>query len=564
MGSQSSAMNWKDRLRRELEFVYGAPEGPKLAETLIKLAESQRVENFHQDFNNPSEVILITYGDQVQRDGEPPLATLRYFLRNHIKDLVDGVHLLPFYPWSSDDGFSVMDFFAVDPSLGTWEDIRALGSDFRLMFDGVFNHASAKGVWFAKFLNEEPGYRDFFTTVEGSPDLSKVVRPRALPLLTEFQTKEGLRRVWTTFSADQADLNFRDPFVMRSLCEALLFYLRQGARLVRLDAIGFIWKETGTSCIHLPQAHALVRAWRAIVDGAAPGARLVTETNVPHADNISYFGDGSNEAHMVYNFALPPLVLHTLRSGSAVAINRWASNLETPSQETAFFNFLASHDGIGLNPARGILEESEINALVAAVREGGGFVSMKALPGGGEAPYELNMNFLDALAVGTDFDTAVARFLCAHAIAFALAGIPGIYFHSLFGSRGDVKGAQISGIPRRINREKFELHNLEEELGRPDSLRSQIFQGLASLLRARKSLSALAPASPQWIEDFGTGVVAIRRGSESNPVICLHEISGVPVEFPLDGSWRDAISGCIHTDSVKLPRLGIAWLSRVS
>jgi glucosylglycerate phosphorylase len=430
-----------------------------------------------------------------------------------------------------------------------------------VMVDAVFNHASAQGEWFRKFQNGEAGFEEFFATVEGEPDLSRVVRPRALPLLTEFPTVRGTRRVWTTFSADQADLNFHDPFVMRSVCEALLFYLRQGARLVRLDAIGFIWKEPGTTCIHLPQAHALVRAWRALADGAAPGARIVTETNVPHADNISYFGNGWNEAHMVYNFALPPLVLHTLRSANSTAFHRWASTLRTPSPETAFFNFLASHDGIGINPARGLLGEEEIDSLVRTAREAGGFVSMKSLPGGGEAPYELNVNFFDALAAGVNEETALARFLAAHAIAFSLAGIPGVYFHSLFGSRGDIEGAKASGIPRRINRQKLDLETLETELAQPNSLRMRIFSGLSRLLQVRKSQSVFAPAAPQTLEDFGPRLVAIRRGEGADSVLCLHEISGTTAEVSLDGRWRDLLSGRIHRGSAVLPPLGVAWLT---
>jgi glycosidase len=558
-------MRWDERLLAELVEVYGSDVGARLAEELIEMAQKNRSAGAEADarlFEDPGAAVLISYGDQVTSPGEAPLATLGNFLRNHVAGLTRGVHVLPFYPWSSDDGFSVEDFFAVDPALGGWEDIRALAGDFYLMVDAVFNHASAKGEWFRKFQNGEPGFEEFFATVEGEPDLSRVVRPRTLPLLTGFSTARGARRVWTTFSADQADLNFRDPFVMKSVCEALLFYLRQGARLVRLDAIGFIWKEPGTTCIHLPQAHALVRAWRALAEGAAPGAMIVTETNVPHADNISYFGDGWNEAHMVYNFALPPLVLHTLRAGDAAALNRWAATLKTPSTKTAFFNFLASHDGIGINPARGILSAAEIECLVDGARAAGGFVSMKSLPEGGEVPYELNVNFFDALAAGVDVETALGRFLAAHAIAFSLAGIPGIYFHSLFGSRGDREGAKRSGIPRRINREKFQLEALEAELGAPESLRMRVFSGLSRLLRVRKTQPAFAPCAAQAIEDFGSSLVAIRRGEGAESVLCLHEISGAAAKVALPGRWRDLLSNELHEGSVRLPALGVVWLTK--
>lgn len=160
------------------------------------------------------------------------------------------------------------------------------------------------------------------------------------------------------------DLNARNPVVLTALLEARCSSTQQKARFIRLDAIAYLWKEIGTACIHLPQTHAVIQLMRAVLDLAAPHVKLITETNVPHRDNISYFGDGRNEAQLVYNFALPPLVLHALLRGDASYLNQWAAGLAAPTPETAFFNFLASHDGIGLNPARGILPEAEIGFLV--------------------------------------------------------------------------------------------------------------------------------------------------------------------------------------------------------
>jgi glycosidase len=541
-------VDWKARLEKELVFVYGTERGAPLARELTARAAAQRHRAGPDNFDDPAETLLITYGDQVTREGESPLSVLRGFLDQRARGLVSGVHLLPFYPWSSDDGFSVKDFLAVDPALGTWEDVRDLGRDFDVMADAVFNHASAQGEWFARFREDADGFGDFFATVEGNPDLSSAIRPRALPLLTEFGTACGPRRVWTTFSADQVDFNFREPAVMRALSGVLLFYLAQGARYIRLDAIGFIWKEPGTTCLHLPPAHALVRAWRALADGAAPGARLVTETNVPHADNISYFGDGHNEAHMVYNFALPPLVLYTLRTGDASVLTRWASGLEVPSPGTTFFNFLASHDGIGLNPARGLLPEEEIGALVDLARQAGGCAGMKTMPDGSQAPYELNVNYFDALAVGHDEAAAVRRFTVAHAIAFALAGIPGVYFHSLFGSRGDRAGAEASGIPRRINRQKSAADALAAELDDRGSLRHRLHDNLAALLRRRAANPAFAPSAPQRVVKADPGLFVVERGHPGASVLCLHEIAGRRQEYagqilePYEARWISAVS----------------------
>lgn len=473
------------------------------------------------------DALLITYADQVRGPGLTPLAAFDRFARDHLRGVVSGIHLLPFYPWSSDDGFSVKDFFAVAPEYGTWDDITRLGGEFDLMFDAVFNHMSAESGWFRGFLAGDPAYRDFFVTVEGAPDLSAVIRPRALPLLTEFPGAGGRQRVWTTFSADQVDLNFKNPAVLAAVLEALLFYVRQGARFIRLDAIAFLWKEPGTTCLHLPQTHRIIRLMRAVLDEVAPQTLLITETNVPHRDNVSYFGDGTDEAQLVYNFALPPLVLHSLQTGDATKLTGWAQSLRLPSDRVTFFNFLASHDGIGLNPARGILSEEEIAALVRRTEERGGFISCKNLPDGSQAPYEMNINYLDALsapAAAEPPELAARRFLTAQAIMLCLQGMPGIYFHSLFGSRGDRPGAEASGIKRRINREKLDRARLEAELAEPASLRHRVFAGLRALLQLRCGHPAFAPAARQTVLDLDPRVFAVRRESLDgrDRMLCLH------------------------------------------
>jgi len=512
------------------------------------------------------DAILITYGDQVRKEGDSPLHTLDRFLSAWAAGVVSAVHILPFYPSSSDDGFSVMDYFSVDPALGTWDDISALGERFDLMFDAVFNHASARGVWFQKFLAQERGWESAFYEIKGDPDLSAVVRPRALPLLTTFETSAGPKRIWTTFSADQVDINFEDPRMLLRVLEALLFYVEHGARYIRLDAIAFLWKEPGTPCIHLPGTHTVIQLMRSVLDMVASWVVLITETNVPHADNVSYFGDGSNEAQMVYNFALPPLVFHTIRTGNATALCSWAHSLAQSNGSVTFFNFLASHDGIGLNPARGLLAETEIDALVRTAIAHGGYVSYKRLPDGSEAPYELNVNLFDALSdpSGGEADTVgIARFLAAHAIMFSLAGVPGIYFHSLFGSRGDCAGAEASGIPRRINREKLELERLERELSTPGSLRQQVFDGMRGMLAARAGHPAFSPFSPQEILNLGPEVVAIQRGAE---VLCLTNVTSRPVSLDLPdrvSQWEVLYGSCERDGArLSLPAYGVLWLTK--
>ncbi|HMR66581.1 MAG TPA: alpha-amylase family glycosyl hydrolase, partial [Anaerolineae bacterium] len=367
-----------------LTFVYGPDSaGTVLAKLKKRLADFQKD---HPDLAQPlapndrvtqADSILITYGDQIQEPDKAPLRSLAEVLDQHLQGVISSVHLLPFYPYSSDDGFSVIDYKAIYPGWGEWSDVAAIGQNFRLMFDAVINHVSAESAWFQSFLKGEKKYAGYFIVVEPGTDLSSITRPRTSPLLTPVETSSGVQHVWTTFSADQIDLNYKNPEVLLDIVDVLLFYIHHGAEFIRLDAIAYMWKEIGTASIHLPQVHRLIQLFRSILDAIAPNVLLITETNVPHRENISYFGDGANEAQMVYNFSLPPLVLHTFRTGSAEALSRWASTLARMSDQTTFFNFTASHDGIGVTPARGILADQEVEALVQLATDHGGHVSYK-------------------------------------------------------------------------------------------------------------------------------------------------------------------------------------------
>jgi len=537
--------------------LYGAEQAPGLAqrlEAVIAAHGGRRAAAASRALDlSERDALLITYGDQVTAPGEAPLRTLADVCRRHLRGLVGGVHVLPFYPWTSDDGFSVVDYRAIDPALGAWADVRALGADFRLMFDGVVNHISASSAWFQGFLRDEPRYRDYFVVVEGDPDLSQVVRPRALPLLTAFETAAGRKKVWTTFSADQIDLNAGNPEVLLEIVDVLLGYADQGADFVRLDAIAYLWKEIGTTCIHLPQTHRIIQLLRAVLDVAAPHVALITETNVPHSDNIAYFGDGHNEAQLVYNFALPPLTLHTLRTGDVTALSRWAAGLTLPSSAVTFFNFLASHDGIGLNPARGILPQADIDALVQQTLDHGGLISTKHNADGSQSPYEMNISYFDALSdpAGPEpLDLQTARFMAAQAIMLMIVGMPGIYFHSLFGSRGWPEGVQETGRNRTINREKLTRERLEAELGTPGSLRRRVFEAYADLLRARAGASAFHPLGGQRVVDAGPRVFAVWRTSPDgiSRVLALQNVAATTQIVPLGalgwtGPGRDLLSG---------------------
>lgn len=505
------------------------------------------------------DVILITYGDLLTSPGRPPLQVLADFLHRYMRDSINSVHILPFFPYSSDRGFSIIDYEEVDPRLGSWDDIETMARHFRLMFDGVFNHASSKSRWFQRFLSGHPDYQGFFVSFNTRDAISDdylrlILRPRTSDLLTQFHTINGPRFVWTTFSPDQVDLNFRNEQVLLRVVEILLHYVRRGADIIRLDAVTYIWRELGTACAHLRQTHALVQLFRAILDVVAPHVALITETNVPHADNISYFGDGANEAQMVYNFALPPLVLHTFHTGDVSRLASWARTLTHVSDTATYFNFLSSHDGVGLLGARGILSEAELLALVQRTIEHGGFVSYRANGDGSQSPYELNITWYSALnreGSGEPESLQVRRFLAARAIALALRGVPGIYFPTLFGAKNDTAAVQGGAEKRSINRRTFDEASLLAMLDDQDCWVSQVARGMRRLVRRRIQQPAFHPSAAQRILDVGRRALGILRvAADGRPLLALTSVSADPQVVHLSladlGSavttWRDVIA----------------------
>ncbi|GBG10573.1 glucosyltransferase [Paenibacillus agaridevorans] len=511
-----------------------------------------------------NDVMLITYGDSVREEGAVPLAALHRFLRQYAKDTITAVHLLPFYPYTSDDGFSVVDYTQVNPELGDWEDIARLAEQFDLMFDGVINHISKSSEWFQRYLRGDDKYRHYFTEGDPEADYSMVTRPRNLPLLTRFETSEGYKYVWTTFSEDQIDLNFANPDVLLDILRVLLFYTRKGARFIRLDAIGFAWKKPGTTCMHLEELHTLVKLMRQVVDIASPSTILITETNVPHKDNIGYFGNGFDEAHMVYQFPLPPLTLYSFLRCDAGKLMQWLEQLEPTSAGTAFFNFLASHDGVGMRPVEDRLTAEEKQWMVERVLEHGGRVSYRANGDGTTSPYELNISYVDALSHPDDDDEVrAAKMIAAHVILLSLAGVPGIYIHSLFGSRNDYDELDRSGINRRINRGKLNDSAVGEELGN-DTLRSRVYGRLSELIRLRRAQRAFHPGASQQAVRLDDRVFAVVRDNAEagETILVLVNVSNEEVHAGVDFEGEDLITGLQTGMEVELLPYQCMWIKR--
>lgn len=558
------------KINKLLTDIYGDDLDDSVFDAfLLKVEQGKKYIQKHRKQGwDESDVVLITYADQFHQCNENNLTTLRGFYQRWLGDVFSHIHLLPFYPWSSDDGFSVVDYHQVAPSSGSWQDISQLNQITKLMFDFVCNHISAQSEWFQGYLNGNKKYQDFFISVDPKTDLSAVTRPRALPLLTPFTLAEGSQQyIWTTFSADQIDLNFANPQVLLAMVDVLIHYLQQGADYVRLDAVGYMWKTIGTSCIHLEKTHLLVKLFRALVDEIAPGTVLITETNVPHNDNVAYLGNGHDEAQMVYQFPLPPLVLHAIHSGSAQVLSRWANTLsESDNPDTTWFNFLASHDGIGLNPLRGILPEEEILQLVDHLEQEGALVSWKYNPDGTRSPYEINVTYMDALSQRNSSDEQrLARFILAHAILLTFPGVPAIYVQSILGSRNNYSGVESLGYNRAINRQKYVLEEIETQLGDEHHLRHKTFNKLIHLIGVRKREVSFHPASSFAVNCASDSILVIHRSSQcGNNLLALFNLKDNECEFFLpNNNFHELITNqkIIGNQTYHMQPYQVLWLS---
>ena len=524
-------------LKRHLETIYAGVEGVKsedceqLCDELIGLMRAQQANTEPARYINhwdETDCLMISYGDSILQQGEKPLHTLKQFLDRYADGYINGVHILPFYPFTSDDGFSVLDYSSVNESLGDWSDIQSIAADYSLMSDLVINHCSARSPWFDNFIKDRDPGRNFFVTASPDDDLSAVVRPRTNPLLREVETVNGTQYVWCTFSHDQVDLNFRNLEVLKQFVSIIRQYLDSGVRLFRLDAVAFLWKQPGTNCLNLEQTHEIVRLLRTLIEHAQDDAIIVTETNIPNRENLAYFGN-ANEAHWVYNFSLPPLLVNSLITGDCHYLKQWMMSMPPARNGTAYFNFIASHDGIGLRPAEGLLTEGEINTLVETMQTFGGRISWRTGDQGQRKPYEINIALFDALQGTTHGPDhwGLQRFLCAHAIMLALEGVPGIYIHSLVGTRNDYQRVENAGHNRAINRHQWQYSELQDRLADANSSEHLVFSGISELLKIRRQQSAFHPNATQFTLHLGSGLFGFWRQSidRQQSIFCISNIT---------------------------------------
>ena len=495
---------------------------------------------------------LITYADSIKSENDSPLLILNQFLKKYI-DSIDSIHILPFMPSSSDSGFSVIDYYKIDEKFGNWKGLNLISKNKNIMIDIVLNHASRNSEWFANFLKGSGQGHDFFKVVNDWNGIAQIERPRSSELFQKIQTVDGEKKVWCTFSHDQIDLDFSNPAVLLEFLKIIKFYIKKNIKIFRLDAVAFLWKKQNTSCINLQETHYIIKLIRFVSTLIDKNVILITETNIPSKENLSYFGN-NDEAHWIYNFTLSPLILFTLLSGNCSQLRKWSMTMPPAQEGNAYFNFLASHDGIGLRPVEDKLDSTELYRLINKMRELGGTVSYKTSQWGEEIPYEINITYLDSLksTFNGEEKFQIKRFICAHTIMFAMEGIPAIYIHSFLGTKNDYKAIAVGEGNRSINRFKWDKKDIHKILEDKNSNNFYIMSKLNSLLNIRSKQPAFHPNATQFTLNLGDEVFGLWRQDKKRKqsIFSIYNVTLKSVKLSLQKinlieteKWIDLISG---------------------
>jgi len=485
---------------------------------------------------NESHSVLITYADSIYKNGEATLITLNGLLSKHFGSLSKVVHILPFLKSTSDGGFAVSSYDYLEEKFGGWDDLKNISKNHDLMADLVLNHVSSSHPWVQQFIKtQEPGISNVFSPKQNL-DWSNVVRPRSSSLFSQINTEDGPKQVWTTFGPDQIDLNWHNPKITIEFLNLIINYLSYGIKWFRLDAVGFIWKESGTTCLHLPKAHSIVKLLRVLLNNLLDEGVLITETNVPQKENLSYLIT-EDEAHMAYNFPLPPLLLEAIITSRADILNSWIFDWPILPEDTTLFNFTASHDGVGLRALEGLMNEQRIKELLINCEKRGGLVSHRRLSNGDDKPYELNISWWSAME---DSSRDVKRFqyerfILSQLFVMALKGVPAFYLPALLASENDIKSFSMTGQRRDLNREKFKSENLLAALNNPESNANKNLKYLRNAMDVRSELKQFHPCSEMKCLSKGrSDIVVIKRSKGPESVFAIHNMTENKINYQLN------------------------------
>ena len=567
------------KLKKLIDNLYkNQIESTNVLKEIIKIVDSNNKNVISNKLSryrkwDQTKCFLITYPNSIIKNGESPLKTLSQFLVDHL-ELIDCVHILPFMPSSSDAGFSVIDYYKIDNDYGDWNDLKLISNNKNIMIDLVLNHASSKSQWFYNFLSGKGEGSDYFKVVKNWSGEAQIERPRTTNIFKDFSTKKGVKTLWCTFSHDQIDLDFGNPKVLIEFLKIIKFYVEKNIKIFRLDAVAFLWKEKNTNCINRPETHTIIKIIRLFADLIDKDIIVLTETNLPNKENLSYFGK-SDESDWIYNFTLSPLILYTLISGNCDKLRKWSMSMPPADDGHAYINFLSTHDGIGVRPIEDRMSDDELNRFIKHMEDIGSKISYKTTKWGEKVPYEINTTYLDGLKTTFcgDDNLQIKRFQCAYVIMMAMEGIPAIYIHNIIGTRNNYDLIKLGKEKRTINRSIWDANELYEKLDDKKSTNYKILKSFKKILKIRQKQPAFHPNATQFTLNLGNSIFGIWRQDRNRKqsIFSISNITHKHISFPLEDInlienefWYDLLSNesiNYHAASITMKPYQSLWIT---
>lgn len=460
-----------------------------------------------------NKVQLCTYVDRL---GKGDISQLHTVVQQDMQGLFGGVHLLPFYyPIDgADAGFDPIDHGKVDERLGAWPDVKALAQGVDIMADLIVNHMSSDSAQFKDFYakGEQSDFAELFLTYKtvfpsgaSEEELNTLYRPRPGLPFTKMKFADGEHRLlWTTFTAKQIDIDVQSAAGKQYLASVLDALQSGGVTMIRLDAAGYALKKAGTSCFMTEQTFEFIAELTR--DAAARGMEVLVEIHSHYLTQVAI----AKHASWVYDFALPPLVLHALHFADATPLKRW---YEIGPRNC--INVLDTHDGIGIidvaaekGVGEGLLDDTQIDALVEKIHAASGEQSRKATGAAASNVdlYQVNCTYYSAL--GED-DQA---YLLARLLQFFSPGIPQVYYMGLLAGENDMALLQASNVGRDINRHYYTREEIQQSMARP------VVKTLCALIRLRNQHPAFQTGKFQCMKDRPEHEIAIAWLGDNNEV----------------------------------------------
>ena len=573
MLSQIDQKKIKSKLKSIYSYHLSEVEITNCCEEITKIINKfNKKKNKKQKIVSEKTSIVICYGDSIFSTSQKHLIkNFQSFFQKKLSRYFNTVHFLPFYPSSSDSGFAVKDHYKIDSKLGNWSDINKFSKKIDVMADVVINHSSARGLWFKNFLKKKKPGKDYFLTVNSNFNISKVIRPRDHQLLKKIDIFKKPEYLWRTFSPDQLDMDFKNPAVLLRFIKIMINLVNHGVTIFRLDAIAYLWKKSGTKCINLRETHEIIKLLRIICSFLNVESIIVTETNLPEKENISYFGN-ADEANWIYNFSLPPLLIYSFLFENSSYLNIWNKNLPQTKKGNSYLNFIASHDGIGMRPIEGIINKDHKDKFIKRLKKNGSKFSYRKVQNKSKKVYEANITVFDALKKSDNDPKGkffLERFISAHSIMISFQGVPAIYFNSLFGTSNDEAKYIITGNKRDINRYRWGQQNIIDKLKDKKSKQSIFYKSITNLLEIRRKQKAFNPNALRYNIEFNSKIFCFKRVSidKKQTILCITNLSSKIQYIKLNNKfvkWKDLLGSNLNyrsTTQLRLEPFQTLWLS---